>query len=114
LEVAAARRSGVATTLEWAEREGAPVIAGQCHQGLAEVASQRGNTAEAMEQLDAASKLFEQYGAKLYLDQVIAKKLVLQGVGSTDGSDGVTIVALEPGETLPSDGGGADDGTPAS
>ena len=33
-----------------------------------------------MHHLDAASKLFEQYGAKLYLDQVIAKKLELQGV----------------------------------
>ena len=57
-----------------------------------------------MEHLDAASKLFEQFGAKLYLDQVIAKKLELQGVGSSDGSDGVTIVAPEPGETLPSGG----------
>ena len=37
-----------------------------------------------MHHLDAASKLFEQYGAKLYLDQVIAKKLELQGVASTD------------------------------
>jgi hypothetical protein len=64
------------------------------------VAARGDNTAEAMEHLDAASKL--------YLDQVIAKKLELQGVGSSDGSDGVTIVAPEPGETLPSDGGGAE------
>ena len=62
-----------------------------------------------MEHLDAASKLFEQYGAKLYLDQVITKKLELQGAGSSDGSDGVTIVAPEPGETLPSGGGAEGD-----
>jgi len=35
---------------------------------------------------------------------VIAKKLELRRVGSSDGSDGVTIVAPDPGETLPSGG----------
>jgi hypothetical protein len=52
--------------------------------------------------------VMEQYGAKLYLGQVIAKKLELQGVGSSDGSDGVTIVAPEPDETLPSGGAEGD------
>ncbi len=54
--------------------------------------------------LDAASKVFEEHNNGLCLDQVIAKKLELQGVGSSDGSDGVTIVAPEPGEMLPSGG----------
>ena len=75
--------------------------AGRSYQGLGEVAMRRGNSAEAMQVLDAAPKLFEQYGAKPYLDQVIAKKLELRGVGTLDGSDGVTIVAPEPGETMP-------------
>ena len=57
-----------------------------------------------MEHLDAASKRFERHGAKFHLDQMIAKKLELQGVGSSDGSDGVTIAAPDPGETLPSGG----------
>jgi hypothetical protein len=35
---------------------------------------------------------------------VIAKKLELQGVGSSDGSGDVTIVAPEPGQTLSSGG----------
>jgi len=78
--------------------------AGRSYQGLAEVAMRRGNSAEDMQQLDAAPKLFEQYGAKLYFDQVIAKRLELRGVGALDGSDGVTIVAPEPGETMPSGG----------
>jgi tetratricopeptide (TPR) repeat protein len=73
------------TGLEWCERERRPVEAGQCHQGLAEVAVRRGETAEAMRHLDQAAELFQQYGAKLYLDQVIAKKLELQGgAGSSD------------------------------
>ncbi len=95
-----------AETLEWAEREGAYVIAGQCHQGLAEVAIRRGNTADAMEHLDAAMKLFEQYGAKLYLDQVIAKKLELQGVSPADAGPGAaTIVAETPAldDTIPAE-----------
>ncbi len=94
--------------IEWARRERCPVEEGRLLQALAEVAVRRGNTSEAMEQLDAASKLFEQYGARLYLDQVIAKKLELQGVTPSDGSDAATIVAPEPGETLPS--GGAAEG----
>ncbi len=61
-----------------------------------------------MEHLDAASKLFEQYGAKRYLDQVIAKKLELQGVAPSDGSDATTIVAPEPGATMPSGGAEGD------
>ncbi|MEE8421253.1 MAG: hypothetical protein V3S31_00585, partial [Dehalococcoidia bacterium] len=99
--------------LGWCERERCPIDAGRCHQGLAEVASRRGNSAEAMEHLDAASKVFEQYGAKLYLDQVIAKKLELQGVSPSGGSGDdtvpagepeVTLKAPEPGDTLPSGG----------
>ena len=71
-EVSEAEEQFVAT-LEWAEREGAPVIAGQCHQGLAEVAVRRGKTADAMQYLETAGELFEQHGAKLYLDQVRAR-----------------------------------------
>jgi tetratricopeptide (TPR) repeat protein len=64
--------------LDWCEREGAPIEAGRCLQGLAEVAERRGDHALAMEQLDRAGALFSQYGAKLYLDQVLAKKQILK------------------------------------
>lgn len=64
--------------LEWCERERCPVEAGRCHQGLAEVAERRGDLDAAREHLDAAGELFSQYGAKLYLDQVIAKKEILK------------------------------------
>ena len=53
-------------------------------QGLAEVAIRRSQFDVSMSHLDAAQALFAQYGAKLYLDRVIAKKLELQGAGSTD------------------------------
>jgi hypothetical protein len=64
--------------LEWCERERCPVEAGRCLQGLAVVAERRGDTAAAMQHLDAAGELFARYGAKLYLDQVLAKKQFLK------------------------------------
>jgi class 3 adenylate cyclase len=90
------------TGLGWAEREGAPVIAGQSHQGLAEVAIRRGETAEAMHHLDQAADLFQQHGAKLYLDQVIAKKLELQGgAGSSDSRATIDVLTESIGAERP-------------
>ena len=66
------------TGLEWCERERCPVEAGRCLQGLAELAERRGEHLEAMEQLDRAGELFSRHGAKLYLDQVLAKKEILR------------------------------------
>lgn len=66
------------TGLEWCERKRCPVEAGRCHHGLAEVAERRGNHALAMEHLDRAAALFSEHGAKLYLDQVLAKKEILK------------------------------------
>ena len=60
--------------LAMCERERCPIEAGRCHQGLAEVAQRRGDVARASEHLDAAGELFAKHGAKLYLDQVLAKK----------------------------------------
>jgi hypothetical protein len=64
--------------LEWCERERCPVEAGRCLQGLAEVAERRGDHPAAMALLDRAGALFSQHGAKLYLDQVLAKKEILK------------------------------------
>ncbi len=64
--------------LEWAERERCPVEQGRNLQGLAEVAELRGEQQQAMEYLDRAGELFSRYGAKLYLDQVLAKKQMLK------------------------------------
>jgi len=69
------------TGLDWASRPDVRYLvdAGRCHQGLADVAEQRGDHALAMEHLDAAGELFSKHGgAKLYLDQVIAKKQILK------------------------------------
>ncbi len=70
------------TGLEWSEREGCPVEAGRCLHGLAEVAERRGQTREALQHLDRAIALFQQHGARLYLDRALALKLRLQGVSS--------------------------------
>jgi tetratricopeptide (TPR) repeat protein len=66
------------TGLEWCEREGCPVEAARCHQGIAEIAEQRGDTDGANDHLETAGELFAQHGAKLYVDQVIAKKEILK------------------------------------
>ena len=65
------------TGLEWASKWGVDTFAGRNLCGLAEVAERRGDHALAMQHLDAAGELFAKRGAKLYLDQVIAKKSVL-------------------------------------
>jgi hypothetical protein len=64
--------------LEWCERERCPVEAGRALLGLGEVAQRRGEREQAREYLDRSGELFSQYGAKLYLDQVIAKKEILK------------------------------------
>ena len=66
------------TGLDWAERERCPVEQGRNLQGLAEVAERRREQQQAMEHLDRAGQLFSHYGAKLYLDQVLAKKQILK------------------------------------
>jgi len=67
-----------ADALGWCERERCPIEAGRCNQGLAELAERRGDHALAMEHLDRAGELFSRHGAKLYLDQVLAKKQILK------------------------------------
>jgi len=64
--------------IDWGTRERAPIVIGRSLQGLAEVAERRGQHLEAMQHLDAAGELFARHGAKLYLDQVIAKKQILK------------------------------------
>jgi tetratricopeptide (TPR) repeat protein len=64
--------------LAWCERELCPVELARCLQGLAEVAERRGQREQAMEHLDRAGELFSRHGAKLYLDQVLAKKEILK------------------------------------
>jgi len=80
-------------SLEWCERERLPIEAGRCLQGLAEVADRRGERAEALQLLDRAAALFQQHGARLYLDRVIARKLDLQGISSSDIHTSIDAVA---------------------
>ena len=66
--------------LEWARRLDVRfgLVEGRCLQGLADVAEARGDHALALEHLDGAAAKFAEYGAKLYLDQVLAKKEFLK------------------------------------
>jgi class 3 adenylate cyclase len=81
------------TGLEWTERERCPIESGRCLQGLAELADRRGERREATRYLDRAAKLFQEHGAKLYLDQVIAKKLELQGIDPAAPQTSIDAVA---------------------
>ncbi|MEO6398945.1 MAG: adenylate/guanylate cyclase domain-containing protein, partial [Tepidiformaceae bacterium] len=69
--------------LEWAEREHCPVELGRNLQGLAAVAERRGDVPTALTLLDRAARQYQPRGVKLFLDQVIAAKVRLQGIGST-------------------------------
>ena len=66
--------------LDWASRPevGFLLDQGHCHHGLAEVGERRGDVTTMHEHLDAAAHLFSTLGAKLYLDQVLAKKEFLK------------------------------------
>ncbi len=72
------------TGVDVCERERCPVEVGRNLVGLAEVAERRGQTRGALQHLDRAMALFQEHGAKLYLDQALALKVRLQGIGSTD------------------------------
>jgi eukaryotic-like serine/threonine-protein kinase len=90
--------------LAWCERERCPVEAGRNLQGLAEVAARRGDVTAALDDLDRAAALFQRHGARLYLDQVIAKKVELQGLTSDDMRSSIvslnTAVQSEPPDLL--------------
>jgi tetratricopeptide (TPR) repeat protein len=64
--------------LAWARAERLPIEEGRGRMGLAEIADARGDLDAARAHLDAAGELFAKHGAKLYLDQVIAKKEILK------------------------------------
>ena len=92
--------------LGWTERERCPVEQGRNLQGLAEVAERRGEPQQALEHLQRAGELFSRHSAKLYLDEVIARKLELQGVTSSAQLGGSEAA---DGETLPATGTGRQD-----
>jgi hypothetical protein len=49
-----------------------------CHQRLAKVAERRGEHTAALPLLEQEGTLFSHHGARLYLDQVLAKKETLK------------------------------------
>jgi hypothetical protein len=70
--------SSLTEALDWCIGERCPVEEGRVRQALAELAEKRSDHAAAVEQLDRAGELFQQFGAKLFLDQVLAKKEILK------------------------------------
>jgi len=65
-----AYRSG----LEWCERERVPIDGAQCLVGLADVAQQRGDDEVGASHLKHAESIFEEHGARLWLDRLIAPR----------------------------------------
>jgi tetratricopeptide (TPR) repeat protein len=70
LGLAAPARAQYEAGLAWAERERCPIDAARCLLGLARVELAGGDHAAAGGHLDRASAIFEQLGARFYLDQV--------------------------------------------
>ncbi|MGI8927182.1 MAG: adenylate/guanylate cyclase domain-containing protein, partial [Tepidiformaceae bacterium] len=97
--------------LEWAEREDCPVELGRNLQGLAAVAESRGDIAGALTLLDRAAGQYQPRGVKLFLDQVIAAKVRLQGITSTYRSSIENVAAAVQGERLAVSEHAAADGT---
>ncbi|MGI8926622.1 MAG: protein kinase domain-containing protein, partial [Tepidiformaceae bacterium] len=88
------------TGLDWATRGRLPVEEGRNLEGLAEVAHVRGNIPEALTLLDRAAAIYRQYGARLYLDRVIAAKVRLQGISGVYRSSIENVAAAVQGERL--------------
>jgi hypothetical protein len=55
-----------------------PLEEARCHLGLARLLESRGEIGASLTHLDAAGELFARHEAKLYLEQVIAKKQLLR------------------------------------
>ncbi len=60
--------------LAWCERERVPVDAAHCHAGLFDVALARGDGDAAAAHLASAAAIFEERGARLWLDRLIAPR----------------------------------------
>jgi class 3 adenylate cyclase len=82
-------RARAEQALAWAPSEGARLIEAQGHQVLADVLAAEGDEGAALRELDVAANAFKQMGARLYLDQVISRKLALQGITSEDMSSSI-------------------------
>lgn len=77
--------------LAWCGRERCPIEAGRCLQGLAEVAARRGNHETALDFLNQAALSFSGYEAQLFLGQVVAAKLRLQGALGRDPESSIQL-----------------------
>jgi class 3 adenylate cyclase len=89
------------TGLAWSEREGAVIETGRCLQGLAELASRRGDGAEAVRHLDRAIAVYEQFSIGLHLKHAVARKLELQGLADVDVYASIYRVAASVATTRP-------------
>ncbi len=77
--------------LDWCERERCPIEAGRCLQGLAETARRAGDGAGALAFLNRAALSFAGYETQLFLGQVVAEKLRLQGALGRDPESSIDL-----------------------
>jgi class 3 adenylate cyclase len=78
--------------LTWAEREGCPIEVGRNLQGFADLAEMHGDISEAVSLLNRAAAIYQSRGVKMFLDEVIAKKVELQGITSGELSSSIVVV----------------------
>ncbi len=70
----AAAGSLLAEGLAWCEREGCKAEAGRCHLAYADLEERRGNIPAALEHLETAARLFQEYGASFFVQKAIARQ----------------------------------------
>ncbi|MCB9485224.1 MAG: protein kinase [Thermoflexaceae bacterium] len=96
-EAATELREGFA----WGERERRWLVAARCLQIEGEVEAAHGSRDRALSLLDDAGSRFERMGAKRYLDEVIAKKVELQGLAGSDPYTSIVAVSTAVGRERP-------------
>lgn len=86
---------------EWATAQRLPVEFGRCEQGLAVLRADAGDRSGALRLLDSAGERFRDAGVRLYLDQVLAKKLELQGMSGVSAVTPIDAIADSLGAEPP-------------
>ena len=77
----------------WAEREGARMELGRIEHGMARLRLAEGRSEEAAQHCTKAIELFDDIGARLYLDRAVALRMELQGLVGADPTSSIDAVA---------------------
>ncbi|MCA9829411.1 MAG: AAA family ATPase, partial [Dehalococcoidia bacterium] len=87
--------------LAWCDREGCKAEAGRCHLAYADLEERRGNIPAALEHLETAARLFQEYGASFFVQKAVARRVELQGLAGSDPYTSIVAVSTAVGRERP-------------